>query len=94
MNKVMLVATYLICINLISFIVFFIDKEKAKRDKWRVKEKTMHTLSFIGGVFGSIAAMKLFHHKTKKRGFVIITIAALLFNIYVYYEVYNYIIML
>ncbi len=77
---------YIIIINLASFILFFIDKQKAKRDRWRVQEKTLHTLSFMGGVLGSIAAMILFHHKTKKPDFVIITIIALLLNLFLLYK--------
>lgn len=77
---------YLITVNLISFVLFFIDKQKAKKHKWRIKESTLHIVSFAGGIIGSIAAMLLFHHKTKKPGFVIITIIALLFNLFLVYE--------
>ncbi len=90
MNKLEYVLSYFVLINIVSFILFFLDKEKAKRDKWRIKEKTLHTASFFGGVFGSIAAMILFHHKTRKRGFVVITFIALVFNIFIYYNLYNY----
>lgn len=91
MNKLEYTLTYLVCINVMSFIVFFLDKEKAKKDRWRIQERTLHTLSFLGGVIGSIAAMFVFHHKTKKPLFVAITIIALLFNIFVYYNAYKYI---
>ncbi|HOG62361.1 MAG TPA: DUF1294 domain-containing protein [Sedimentibacter sp.] len=77
---------YLLIINLISFALFFADKQKSKRDKWRIKESTLHLVSFMGGTLGSIAAMILFHHKTKKPKFVIITIIALLFNVVLVYE--------
>lgn len=90
MNKFEYVLTYFVCINIASFILFFLDKEKAKRDRWRIPEKTLHSFSFMGGVFGSIAAMTLFHHKTKKPVFVVITIIALLFNIFIYYKTYEY----
>jgi uncharacterized membrane protein YsdA (DUF1294 family) len=76
---------YLLIINLISFALFFIDKQKSKRDKWRIKESTLHFVSFLGGTLGSIAAMILFHHKTKKPMFVMITIIALLTNILAVY---------
>ena len=77
---------YLLIMNLISFALFFSDKQKSKRDKWRIKESTLHFVSFMGGTLGSIAAMILFHHKTKKPKFVIITIIALLFNVVLVYE--------
>lgn len=88
MDNIKYILIYLVLINLISFILFFIDKQKAKKDKWRIKERTLHISSFLGGVLGSITAMILFHHKTKKRGFVAITVLDLIFNVYVMYQVY------
>ncbi len=76
-------------INLVSFIMFFLDKQKAKKEKWRIKEKTLHLTSFLGGTLGSIAAMLLFHHKTRKPAFVVITGIALITNIFVIYELYT-----
>lgn len=81
---------YLLITNVTSFALFFSDKQKAKKDKWRIKESTLHIAGFMGGIIGSIAAMILFHHKTKKPMFVVITIIALLFNIFVAYEYLKY----
>ena len=81
---------YLLIINLISFIVFFVDKKKSIKNKWRIKENTLHLLSLIGGVYGSIAAMLLFRHKTKKSKFCIITAIALIINIFIAYEIIRY----
>ena len=81
---------YLLITNVTSFALFFSDKQKAKKDKWRIKESTLHIAGFMGGIIGSIAAMILFHHKTKKPMFVAITIIALLFNIFVAYEYLKY----
>lgn len=81
---------YLLVTNVTSFVLFFSDKQKAKKDKWRIKESTLHIAGFMGGIIGSIAAMILFHHKTKKPMFVAITIIALLFNIFVAYEYLKY----
>ena len=86
MDNIKYIIIYLLIINLISFVLFFIDKQKSKRDKWRIKENTLHFVSFLGGTPGSIAAMILFHHKTKKPKFVMITIIALLFNLFLAYE--------
>jgi len=89
MDKLKYFLLYFIIINLISFILFFIDKQKAKKDRWRIQEKTLHAMGFLGGIFGSIAAMLIFHHKTRKTVFVVITIAAFIFNISVYYMLYQ-----
>lgn len=80
MTNIKYIMFYIIIINIISFLLFFADKQKSKKDKWRIKESTLHIMSFMGGVLGSITAMILFHHKTKKPKFVIITIIALIFN--------------
>lgn len=62
---------YLIVINLITFIVFAIDKICAIKKKWRYKEVSLFGMCFVGGAIGGFLAMHLFHHKTKKKVFVI-----------------------
>lgn len=62
---------YLIIINLITFIVFALDKICAIKKKWRYKVVTLLGLCFIGGSLGGFLAMHLFRHKTKKKIFVI-----------------------
>ncbi|VYU05977.1 DUF1294 domain-containing protein [Clostridium tertium] len=56
---------YLIIINIISFITIYIDKKKAIKRKWRIKESTLFLLSFIGGSIGTLVGMYTFRHKTK-----------------------------
>ena len=63
--------TYLLLINVITFAVFGIDKFKAIKHKWRVKEAALFGLSLMGGSLGGLLAMYLFHHKTRKLIFVI-----------------------
>ena len=57
---------YLIIINLIAFLAMFIDKKKAQKGKWRIKESTLLILALIGGSIGAISGMYIFHHKTQK----------------------------
>lgn len=56
---------YLIAINIIGFFAMFVDKQKAKRNKWRIAEKTLFLLAFIGGSLGTTLGMHTFRHKTK-----------------------------
>jgi len=88
-NYLKYILIYFILINLISFFMFYVDKQKARQDKWRIKEKTLHLTSFLGGTLGSIVAMIFFHHKTKKPLFVVITGIALIVNIFAIYELYT-----
>ena len=62
---------YLIVINIIAFVVFYIDKKKAEKGKWRISETTLFTLAAGFGSIGAILGMIVFRHKTKKLRFVI-----------------------
>ena len=62
---------YLVLINLVAFIVFGVDKQKARSHKWRIPEKTLFLLAIIGGSIGAIAGMYTFRHKTRHWYFVI-----------------------
>ena len=57
---------YLLIINVITFIIMWYDKHQAKKDRWRISEKTLFILALIGGSIGGIAGMYTFKHKTKK----------------------------
>ena len=57
---------WLAIVNLFSFLIFFIDKRRAIREKWRISESFLFFLCFLGGSLGGLIAMKLFHHKTRK----------------------------
>lgn len=79
---------YLALINIITFVVFFIDKYKARRNKWRIPEANLLFLSIIGGSVGGTLSMLIFRHKTHKLKFkigmpLILLIQVLLF-VYVY----------
>ena len=65
---------YMIIINIISFIIYAIDKRLAIKKKTRVPEAILLFLSIIGGSLGSLIAMYLVHHKTKKWYFVLINL--------------------
>lgn len=47
------------------------DKSKAKRGKWRISEKTLMMIAFIGGSCGMLLGMHYFRHKTKHKLFTI-----------------------
>lgn len=61
---------YLIIINILSFILYGIDKLKAIKKKERISEKTLILIGILGGSIGSLIGMNLFRHKTKKLKFI------------------------
>ncbi|MEL6104680.1 MAG: DUF1294 domain-containing protein [Planctomycetota bacterium] len=56
----------------ISFLAYGWDKFRAKRDRSRVPEKTLHLIDLVGGWPGGLLARRTFRHKTVKRSFVIV----------------------
>lgn len=62
---------YLLLSNLVAFVVYGIDKYKARNGKWRISESTLLMLAMFGGSIGAWLAMKVFHHKTMHKKFYI-----------------------
>ena len=55
---------YIVVINVVSFMMFGIDKYKARRGQWRISEATLLAVAAIGGSIGARMGMKVWHHKT------------------------------
>ena len=62
---------YLVIINLAGFLAMAIDKRRAKKGEWRIKEGSLFMITLLGGGIGTIAGMYLFRHKTKKLKFTV-----------------------
>lgn len=62
---------YFIIVNIISFIIFGIDKKRSIKKKFRISENSLIFISLIGGWLGSLLAMFYFHHKNRKLKFLI-----------------------
>lgn len=62
---------YLIIINIAAWIMYGLDKWKAKSGAWRIPERTLILTALAGGSVGALAGMLLFHHKTRKPKFMI-----------------------
>ena len=64
-------AYYLFGINVLTFLLYGIDKWKAQKGKWRIPEETLIWLAIVGGSIGALLGMYLFRHKTKHRKFTL-----------------------
>lgn len=63
---------YLAGMSLLAFALCGIDKQKARKKRWRIPEKTLFLVSGLGGAFGFLLGMFVFHHKTRHWAFRIL----------------------
>lgn len=62
---------YIIAVNLTGFFIMGIDKRRARRGGWRIREKTLFMIALLFGSVGILAGMYVFRHKTKHLSFSI-----------------------
>ena len=55
---------YLLIINAAGFLLMLVDKWKAKKNRWRIRESTLLLVAALGGSVGSLLGMYIFRHKT------------------------------
>ena len=67
----LLLMGYLLLINILAALITALDKSKAQRGRWRIKESTLLLLSALGGSIGMYLTMRLIHHKTRKLKFML-----------------------
>ena len=60
---------YLLLINASGFALMHSDKQKARKNKWRIPESTLLTIAALGGSLGIYAGMYAFRHKTRHAKF-------------------------
>ena len=58
------ISIIIVIINIVTFIIYGIDKYKAKKGKWRIPENSLIGLAIIGGSIGAYLGMRVWHHKT------------------------------
>jgi len=84
---------YLLIINVVGGIVFWSDKQKAEKNKYRIPEKTLHIFELLGSVFFILFLMYFARHKNRKSSYYLWTYLfmavwlGLLYLIYIHYFV-------
>jgi len=76
--------------NTITFLLYGIDKYKAKVSNTRISENTLILSALLMGSFGALIGMVIFRHKTKHLKFMILVPLFLILNIFVYVLMLNY----
>ncbi len=66
-----LLIVYFVLINFFAFIITVIDKNRAKKGKWRIRESTLFITAALGGSVTMLITMKKIRHKTKHKSFMI-----------------------
>ena len=66
-----LLSFYLLIINALGFLLMLVDKWKARKNRWRVRESTLLLIAALGGSVGSLLGMYLFRHKTRHLKFTL-----------------------
>ena len=74
---------YLVFVNVLSFVLYGIDKKKSIKKEYRISEFQLLFVSLIGGSIGSIIGMKFFHHKTLKWYFWFLNITSLIIHFFI-----------
>ena len=62
---------YLLLINAAGLLLMQIDKHKAKNNLWRIPERVLLLVAFLGGSLGTLLGMYWFRHKTKHLKFTL-----------------------
>ena len=60
---------YYIALSILTFLAWGMDKSRARARQWRIPERKLLALAWLGGAFGALLGMLLFHHKTRKPHF-------------------------
>ena len=99
LNYLHIALIYLAIINVVTFSMYGIDKWKAKKSKWRIRETTLLGLAVLGGSIGAWLEMKVWHHKTQHKKFkynlpaiIIVQLALIVYFMHIF--IYNHFMMM
>lgn len=76
---------YYIAINILTFVMFFIDKRAAKKNLWRKKESLLMGMILAGGVVGGFLGIFLLRHKSRKLKFKFVLVLSIILHILILY---------
>lgn len=83
---------YFIIMSIITFLLMYIDKNRAIKGQWRIPEATLINLSILGGGIGTYMGMYIFKHKTRHPKFTIFIPITIILNLFLYYILLKFII--
>jgi len=66
--------------SLLAYIIYSYDKSAARRQQWRIPERTLHLIALAGGWPGALLAQQRLRHKSKKMEFQTVYWATVVLN--------------
>jgi len=66
-----IIVVYMLLMSLSLFVLMGVDKKRAVRNEWRIRERTLFFVALLGGALGGVAGMRVFRHKTKHASFAV-----------------------
>ncbi len=81
----LVIGIYYVCVNIILCCMMGVDKRRATRGAWRIKEAHLLWMGVVGGFLGGLLGMTIFHHKTRKIYFHLVYWFSLVLHIGVLY---------
>ena len=82
---------YLLLINAAAFLLMLVDKRKAKKNRWRIPERTLFGSALLGGSVGALLGMYTFRHKTRHPSFTLgmpaILIAQIALTVWIFLKI-------
>lgn len=63
--EIIILVGYFVIINIVAFVLMYEDKRRAKKNLWRISERTLFVAPLLGGSIGGLCGMYFFRHKTK-----------------------------
>ena len=71
---------FFLCMSFLAFCLYGLDKRKARKGKFRIRESVLLGFSFFGGALGGSLGMAFFRHKTKHWYFRVVNLLGLLWQ--------------
>lgn len=90
MNTFKVILLLIFISNVYNFILMGVDKKKAIKKQWRIRESTLLFSAFCFGALGSLLGMLLFRHKTKHLKFIILVPTFLVIQVYVFITYFKF----
>lgn len=92
MNFYNITLSYFFIISIIGFFSMGLDKHKARKHRYRTRERTLLLIAILGGSIGSYLGMQYFHHKTLHKKFTIGIPLIFFLQLFLVIRYYSYII--